>query len=76
MREPGCSHAELFGMCVQLVLNCCPQGLCPPGLSSLHPSLSLSRVKLGPPALEVLKALKVLAVNRVLLGPLGQLAPL
>lgn len=63
----------LFGMCAKLVLNCCPQGLCPPDLSSLHPSLPLSRVKLAPPVLEVPKAPRVLAVNRVLLGPLGQL---
>lgn len=66
----------LFGVCVQLVLNCCPRGLCPPDLSSLHPSLPLSRVKLAPPVLEVPKAPRVLVVNLVLLGPLGQLAPL
>lgn len=43
----------------------------------LTPSLpASSRVKLVPPVLVVLKALKVLAVNLALLGPPGQLVPL
>lgn len=42
---------------------------------SSHPSVS-PRVKLVPPVLVVLKALKVLVVNLALLGPPGQLVPL
>lgn len=45
-----------------------------PAFSS-PPSVS-PRVKLVPPVLVVLKALKVLAVNLALLGPPGPLAPL
>lgn len=64
------THDSAF-WCVQ---TAGPQEVCVPVFSSF---LSVSsRVKLVPPVLVVLKALKVLGVNLALLGPLGLLVPL
>lgn len=76
--EPVCAHTGctcVTPLSVPELLLARERAL-PPGFSSLRPSLSLSRAKLAPPVLEVPKALKVLAVNLVLLGPLDRPVPL